>query len=97
MGTDNRPLSLAMRTFTNVISLAAWRQRSVWSWGRRTERQAVKTRTDSFQELCGEQKGCWDELQGAIEERKSLGRCLKDKHPVYADDREQVGIQKGDD
>lgn len=40
-----------MRTFTNVISLAAWRQRSVWSWGRRTERQAVKTRTDSFQEL----------------------------------------------
>lgn len=57
----------------------------------------MKTRTDSFQELCGEQKGCWDELQGAIEERKSLGRCLKDKHPVYADDREQVGIQKGDD
>lgn len=42
MGTDNRPLSLAMRTFTNVISLAAWRQRSVWSWGRRTERQAVR-------------------------------------------------------
>lgn len=31
-----------MRTFTNVISLAAWRQRSVWSWGRRTERQAVR-------------------------------------------------------
>ena len=51
VGTDNRPFSLAMRTFTNVISLAAWGQRSVWSWGRRTERQSVKTRTDSFQEL----------------------------------------------
>ena len=46
MGTDNRPFSLAMMTFTNVISLATWGQRSAWSWGRSTERKAVSKDKD---------------------------------------------------